>query len=128
AAFAADAQVANDLSARHRYQAAGAAALAAAGQGSDAGPLDASARRRWRQQALDWLRADLALWRQRLADGTPAERPALRQTLRHWQHNPDLASVRDAATLKQLPAAAHDAWRQLWADVAELLQQAGDAN
>jgi hypothetical protein len=35
----------------------------AGGQGEDADQLDANARARLRQQALDWLRADLAAWR-----------------------------------------------------------------
>jgi tetratricopeptide (TPR) repeat protein/tRNA A-37 threonylcarbamoyl transferase component Bud32 len=126
AAFAADARLADDLKAGHRYHAACAAALAAAGQGSDAGPLDATQRSRLRQQALDWLRADLALCRKRLADATPAERQATRKMLQHWQRDTDLASVRDAATLKKLPAEEDQAWRKLWDDVAEMLPRGGD--
>jgi len=41
--------------------AARAAALAAARKGEDAAKLDTKEQARLRQQALDWLRADLAL-------------------------------------------------------------------
>src|SRR5262249_28231214 len=63
-AFAADAGLADDLEAGLRYRAARAAALAVAGQGSDAGKLDAEQRSLFRRRALTWLRADLALCRQ----------------------------------------------------------------
>ena len=46
-----------------RYNAACTAALAGCGQGVDADKLDAKERARLRQQALDWLRADLKAYR-----------------------------------------------------------------
>ena len=61
-AFTADAKLADDLKAGHRYNAACFAALAAAGQGTDADKLDDQEHRRLRQQALAWLRADLEQW------------------------------------------------------------------
>src|SRR5262249_41198663 len=45
----------------HRFHAACSAALAGAGQGQQKTPLDESMRVRWRQQALAWLRSDLAV-------------------------------------------------------------------
>src|SRR5689334_13942472 len=60
-AFAADPKLAADLTAGHRYDAACCAALAAAGQGEDAAKLDDKERARLRKQALEWLRAHLAL-------------------------------------------------------------------
>jgi tetratricopeptide (TPR) repeat protein len=128
-AGALDAQpaLARNLNRGLRYIAACAAALAGCGQGADADQLDDQERTRWRRQALDWLRADLDLWRKRLADGTPADRQATRIMLQHWQLDTELAGVRDAAALKKRPAEEHQAWRQLWADVAELLRKAGDA-
>ena len=90
AAFAADPKLADDLKAAHRYNAACYAALAAAGQGEDAAKLDDKEKTRLRKQALDWLRADLALRTKQLESGKPADRAEVQQTMRHWQqgHRP----------------------------------------
>jgi serine/threonine-protein kinase len=124
AAFAADAKLADDLKTGHRYSAACFAALAAAGQGEDAAQLDDKERSRLRQQARDWLRADLALRAKQLESGQPADRAAAQQALRHWQQDSDLAGLRDAAALAQLPAEERAACAPLWADVAGLLTRA----
>ena len=58
--LAADPKLGDDRQAEHRYNAACAAALAAAGQGEDEPPPDDRARARCRDQALDWLKAELA--------------------------------------------------------------------
>jgi serine/threonine-protein kinase len=124
-AFTADPKLTEYLGTGHRYNAACAAALAAAGQGKDAGQLDARQRRRWRQQALAWLRADLGLWDKLLKTGTPQNRARVQQELSHWQRDPDLAGIRDAAWLVNLPADELRACRRLWAEVDALLQRAG---
>ena len=49
---------------------------------------------------------------------------AVRQTLRNWQKDSDLAGVRDKAALARLPAEEQKAFAQLWADVAATLQKA----
>jgi hypothetical protein len=108
----------------HRYNAARAAALAAAGQGQGEPPLDDKGRARLRKQALDWLRADLALWTGQLESGQPAARTAVQKTMKHWQEDTDLAGVRDAAALAKLPVAERAAFTTLWANVAALVQQA----
>jgi tetratricopeptide (TPR) repeat protein len=126
-AFAADPKLADDLKAGHRYDAACYAALAAAGQGEDSAKLDAKERTRLRQQALDWLRADLALRTRQLESGKPADRAAVQQALRHWQQDPDLAGLRDAAALAKLPAEERAACEKLWSDVAALLKKAGSS-
>jgi serine/threonine-protein kinase len=123
-AFAADPKLADDLRAAHRYNAACCAALAAAGQGEDAAKLDDKERARLRKQALDWLRADLVLRSKQLASGQPADRATVQQALRHWQQDSDLAGIRDAAWIVNLPAEELQACRQLWADVAALLKRA----
>jgi tetratricopeptide (TPR) repeat protein len=125
AAFA-DLRLADDLKLAHRYGAACHAALAAAGQGVDAAKLDEKDRTRLRQQALAWLRADLAQWAKRLETGKTAARGAVQSALRHWQQDRDLAGIRDAAALATLPAAEQKACTQLWADVAALLKKAKD--
>jgi tetratricopeptide (TPR) repeat protein len=124
-AFKAQPQLADDLQAGHRYNAACAAALAAAGQGGDAARLDDKDRASLRQQALGWLRADLALWGKQAERGTPQTRAAVQKTLQHWQEDADLARLRDAAALAKLPEAERAEWQKLWADVEATLNKAG---
>ena len=126
-AFTADAKLAADPNAGHRYNAACSAALAAAGQGSDADKLDGMEQSRLRQQALAWLRADLEQWSKRLDGGRLDDRQLARATLEHWQRDSDLAGVRDADALKKLSGREQEAWRKLWADVAEVLKKTGNA-
>jgi serine/threonine-protein kinase len=123
-AFAAERRLAASMGAWHRYNAACCAALAAAGQGKDAQTLDARQKQRLRQQALDWLRADLDAWKARLADPSAKVQGAIRKEMLHWQLDTDLSSVRNAKQLAALPTQERDAWRNLWTDVAALLHKA----
>jgi hypothetical protein len=107
-----------------RYKAACAAALAAAGQGKDADKLTGDDKAKPRQQALHWLRADLAAWAKQVETGKPQDRAEALRTLTHWQKDTDLAGVREPDALKNLPEAERAAWRQLWADVAALRKRA----
>ena len=93
------------------------------GQGEDAKELDDKERAGWRQQALDWLRADLDLRTKQLDGGKPEDRKAAGYALRYWQADAALAGVRDAAELAKLPADEQEAWRKLWADVEALLKK-----
>ena len=81
-----------------RYNAACAGSLA--GKGSH-------------EQALTWLRADLALWTEAVAQNAGL----VAQSLADWQKDPDLAPIRDA---KDLP----DDFKKLWADVDALRKRA----
>jgi Tfp pilus assembly protein PilF len=123
-AFAADPKLADDLKAGHRYSAACSAALAAAGPGEDAAKLDDKEKARLRKEALDWLRADLALRTRQLESGQPADRAEVQQTLMQWQLDRDLAGLRDTAALARLRAEERAACEKLWADVAALLKVA----
>jgi tetratricopeptide (TPR) repeat protein len=123
-ALAADPKLAGDLRASHRYNAACAAALAAAGHGADAATLGDEERAHLRRQALTWLTADLAAWATLIKD-SPRETARARQALRHWQTDGDLAGVRDAGRLTKLPAAEQEACRRLWAEVDALLRRSG---
>jgi Flp pilus assembly protein TadD len=107
-----------------RYNAACAAAQAAAGQGKDATELDDAERTRLRQRALDWLKADLAVWT-RYAQGTDAQaRTMAQRKMEHWQSDAYLAEVRDEARLEKLPRDQRDEWRKLWDEVGEVLKKA----
>ena len=125
--LAADPKLADDLRAGHRYAAAAYAALAAAGQGTDAPKPDAKGRARLRGQALGWLRADLALWQKQADSGKPEGRAAAQRTLRHWQQDADLVAVRDQQALAILPAEERAEWDKLWAEVADLLRRLDSA-
>jgi hypothetical protein len=70
-AFAAAPRLVDDLNAKHRYYAARATAQSGCGRGTDAAGAEETERARWRRQAREWLRADLAAW-VRLLDGDPA--------------------------------------------------------
>jgi serine/threonine-protein kinase len=122
-AFAEQPGLADDLTAAHRYNAACYAALAGSGLGLGA-PRQDDGRARLRQQALDWLRADLALQEKRLQGGLAGARATVREDLRHWQTDADLAGLRDTAALEKLPEAERHACRELWADVDGLLKRA----
>jgi serine/threonine-protein kinase len=121
-AFAADSKLAEDLRASHRYNAACVAALAGCGQGKDVGELDGKERERLRRQALAWLRADLAAWKQPSKESDKT-RPTVQQTMQHWQHDEDLAGVRGEA-LAKLPEAEGKEWQRLWQEVEELGKRA----
>jgi tetratricopeptide (TPR) repeat protein len=107
-----------------RCLAAQAAALAGTGRGADAGKLGEAERARWRQQALDWLRADLAVHAGQVRNGGPAAAQA-RRVLAGWQRARDLAEVRDESALARLDDAERQAWSRLWAEVDRLANVGG---
>jgi tetratricopeptide (TPR) repeat protein/tRNA A-37 threonylcarbamoyl transferase component Bud32 len=123
-AFDAEPKAAGHLNAHHRYNAACSAALAGCGQGKDADKLDEKERARLRQQALDWLRADLKAYRQVMEKVADKAGPAIAQQMRHWLHDADFAGVRGAVALARLPEAERADWRQLWQEVEALRQRA----
>jgi hypothetical protein len=123
-AFAADARLAQNLAAAHRFNAARAAVLASCGAGEDAGNLGPQERAQLRRQALDWLRADLRLCARQDKTSSPRDDVARRQALRKLQEHTDLAGVRDAAALANLPPTERDDWCKFWAEVAAVRQSA----
>jgi hypothetical protein len=125
-AFADDAKLADDMESWNRYHAACAAALAGCGQGNDADKLNDKERARLRQQAVAWLRADLAHWTKQAADDKAGDRELVQKTLKHWKDDSDLAGVRDKGALANLPGEEREACQKLWADVDALLQKAQD--
>jgi formylglycine-generating enzyme required for sulfatase activity/tetratricopeptide (TPR) repeat protein/tRNA A-37 threonylcarbamoyl transferase component Bud32 len=97
-----------------RYAAARAAALAAAGQGKDQPPLDDAAKAKLRQQALDWLKAELAAWIK-----VQPPRVFIARNVWQWQHDRDLASIRDHEALTKVPVKERKVFAEFWADVAK---------
>jgi tetratricopeptide (TPR) repeat protein len=124
-AFQADGKLADDMPAGNRYNAACSAALAGCGPSKDEPPPSEVARARLRQQALDWLKADLAYWTKQVETGLPQAKAFVNQTLQHWKTDPDLAGIREATALAKLPAGEPNACRALWSEVDALLARTG---
>jgi tetratricopeptide (TPR) repeat protein len=149
AAFAEQPALAEDLTRGHRYQAARAAVLAAAGRGRDTDQLSDQDRARLRRQALDWLHADLKQLARTVAPGqatardsrsqpvsppekhsgtataaAPAAILAALDRLQRWRTEPDLTSVREEKELTKLPSPEQQDWRRLWDEVRALEQHA----
>jgi tetratricopeptide (TPR) repeat protein len=127
-AFQSQFKLAGDMLLQHRYNAACAAALAGCGQGKDNPPPDEPAKARWRKQAIDWLKANLAAWSKILKEGPPQARQSIPETLQHWKTDPDLAGLRDPEALKRLPETEQKVCRALWAEVDGLLAKARSAS
>jgi tetratricopeptide (TPR) repeat protein len=106
------------------YNGACASALAGCGQGEDAAKLGNQERSRFRRQALDWLRVNLAAYRRLLEKEPDKAGPPVREQMQHWQQDTDFAGVRGQDALAKLPEAERQQWQKLWADVADLLARA----
>jgi predicted Zn-dependent protease len=117
-------ELAEDLRAGRRYNAACAAALAAGGRGKDAAGLAEPARAALRQEARAHVAADLKLWAARLEDGKAEAAAELRRTLEHWQRDPDLEGIRAREALQALPVRERAALAKLWEEVAALAEHA----
>jgi serine/threonine-protein kinase len=122
--FADDPRLADDLRAGHRYNAARSAVLAGSGRGVDAVALGEPERRRWREQARHWLRADLAAWGKMLDDPVTARDP-VRTTLSRWRVEPDLAGLCEPAELDKLSADERKDCLALWDEVGVVLARTG---
>ncbi len=113
-----------DRQAQHRYNAACAAALAAAGKGVDDPAPDEAARAKLRRQAIAWLNAELQAWAKCLDSGKAQDRKTIVPNLGHWLEDPDLASLRGSDCRAKLPEAERAELRALWPAVEALLAKA----
>ena len=99
-------------------------ARAGCGQGKDDPPPDEAAKPKFRRQALDWLKAELAAWA-KVLEGGPAEvKATIAPTLEHWTADADLAGIRDEKELAKLSEKERADFKQLWKDVDQLLTKA----
>ena len=108
---------------RPRYFAACCAAQASRGLG-DGAFLKLDERSQRRQQALEWLRQELAYWDKQMVDRQPAAHVRASKALSFWREDGWLAGVRDVGITDRLPLAEKEACRKLWANVDELLKRA----
>ncbi len=119
-AFTERPDLADDLKAGNRFAAACSAAMAGCGHGRDEPLPDETARRQWREQARQWLEADLAAYRTLVESGTPAERALPPKQLGLWRVVPELADLRNPGAIGQLSDAERQVWRELWARANQL--------
>jgi serine/threonine-protein kinase len=117
-----------ELNAESRYAAARCAALAGCGLGQDVTKLTEAERSRWRQQARDWLRADLGVWAKMLNGDSKAARNQAKTMLERWQVDPDLAGLREPEALDRLPLVERQEWHTFWNDVNALCKRPGRPN
>jgi serine/threonine protein kinase/Flp pilus assembly protein TadD len=114
---------ADDLTANNRHSALCSALAAGCGLGEDAAALTDDERTRWRRQALDWMRADLALRAKSARSKVPGERAAVAKVLQAWQQDADLACVREPGALAKLPVEERDDWKKIWTELDVLLRK-----
>jgi hypothetical protein len=77
-------------------------------------------------KARDWLRADLAVHSRSLSESQPRKAEAAK-LMRRWVEDADLAGVRDAAKLAELPEAERKEWEAFWSDVGMQVADAPNA-
>jgi hypothetical protein len=77
--------------------------------------------------AIDWLKADLTAWSQRLGSDPEKVGPMVVRLLSRWTDNPDLADIRDEPSLEKLPEDERKAWQAFWAEVVALLKKASES-
>jgi serine/threonine-protein kinase len=107
----------NVLKTEPRYLAARCAALAGCGLGEDGPKLNDAERTRWRRQAAEWLRADLAAWAKTLESDSPASRELAKEMLTLWLVEPDVARLREPGALTNLPTPEPEEWTLWWGEV-----------
>ena len=107
-----------------RYHAACCAALAGAGKGIDEMPLDEKTKAHWRNQAVEWLKADLPDGLGEAETAASRRQVLIGQTLRGWKSNADLAGIRDAVVLKERSKTSRRGLQgPLWAELEALLKK-----
>jgi eukaryotic-like serine/threonine-protein kinase len=122
-AFTNNPKLSDNREVQNRYNASCAAALAGSGHGIDDPPPDENAKTKLRRQALDWLKAELSVWKRVVRSPEPGSRETVAKTLAHWKEDTDLASVHDVKELAKLSELERKEWGALWAEVEALLRE-----
>jgi hypothetical protein len=109
--LASDPAQALDPECQCRFRAACAAAMCGSGRSKDAHQLTPEEQAHWREQSLQWLRAELSHVRDSgfNADG--------RKKIAKWRADPDLNGVRDPTLLATFSEDERRAFAAFWADV-----------
>jgi serine/threonine protein kinase len=102
-----------------RYNAACCAALAASGQSLGKSPPDDKERTQLRRSAHSWLTSEFNKLTRLMDSLGGTQRQEFIETLRHWQSDIDLYSVRERVWLEKLPLDEQEQWQSLWKAVEE---------
>ena len=94
--------------------------------GGDPAAIEAEAKG-WRELALRWIGAELAISARAIEKGSPKDREDEIRRIRLWRLNPDLGPVRDDR-LDRLPAEERDAWIGFWDETNDALNQGAPAD
>jgi serine/threonine-protein kinase len=116
-AFAAAPGLAEEYRIGHRFNAACAAARASNGIGADVAGLSMLDRAKWRTQAREWIRADLASCKMLLDRDLVSARDVVRDKLTRLRDNPDLAGLGDPAQLEHVSADDRKQFLALWNEI-----------
>ena len=117
AAFDADPSLKEGIEGDLFHNAACAAALAGCGKGRSNIPPDDVTKAKFRQQALEWLKADLRLRDKALDRGHCPP----------CKYDTDFACVRDPDALAKLPEDEREGWQAFWAEVEAFSKRAPKA-
>lgn len=110
-AFKDDPTLTQDRDADHRFDAACAAAMAAAGHDKNSPPPDEAEQSRLRDLALGWLTIKLDDWTEFLPTVPQEARPGIIKNLSFWQAEKDLQSVHNPDAL---PKTERQQWQAFW--------------
>jgi tetratricopeptide (TPR) repeat protein len=120
-AFAADPRLAENRHTSHRYNAACYAALAARGEGVGA-PTEPRKRAALRAKALAWLKADLALWKEKAGSKQVEDRQQAEIMLAYWLEADALRETRPQAKREGWTEQESRTWDELWSAVRQTLE------
>ncbi len=124
--FASSPDLAENLDAFHRYNAACGAALAGCGLTKDDPPPDEATKESLRAQALEWLKADLAARTKLLDQADTVAAPQIHKSLAYWKEDLDLECIRNPIELAKLPKAEQSVLRSFWSELDRVLVKAKD--
>jgi serine/threonine-protein kinase len=111
------------LATEGRFLAARCAALAGAGRGKDWGTLSAAERMHWRQQARQWLHADLAQWARSLDSGYELDRNLAKKMMTLWRVERDLVELFEPSVPEELSPVERKDYVALWHEVDVLVKR-----
>lgn len=119
--------LAEDRNMQVAYNAACAATLAACDKGLNEPKPNEAEQKKLREQAISWLLGELGQWEKFLDSASQEKRALVIQTLKHWQVDLDLASIREEPALAKLSEGERTQWQRLWQQIDELLARVDSA-